>query len=195
MRGRKVQALLDTGCERSVCPLRLCKHADITPVHLQLSAANNTVIEVVGKAGLHCKVQGVKMFVDVYVTEAVDELILGVEFLKENNCQWLFTENHVILNGTSIPVCGRLPRNTVCRVYVREPIIVPADTSVDVPVRLPLVNLRTPKVDWLAESKEVKPGLSRPYPTTSQRQTRSHTLYKRPGGRPNPKERVGHWVS
>ena len=159
MRGRKVQALLDTGCERSVCPLRLCKHADITPVQLQLSAANNTVIEVVGTARLHFKVQGVKMFVDVYVTEAVDELILGVEFLKENKCQWLFTENQVILNGTSIPVCGRLPRNTVRRVYVREPIIVPTDTSVDVPVRLPLVNLRTPKVDWLAESKEVKTGL------------------------------------
>jgi len=45
-------------------------------------------------------------------------------------------------------------------VYVRETINIPDDTQVNVPVRLPLVNWRSPKCDWLTEPKEVRPGLT-----------------------------------
>jgi len=36
---------------------------------------------------------------------------------------------------------------------------VPADMSVNVPVRLAFINLHEQRADWLTESKEVKPGL------------------------------------
>jgi len=47
----------------------------------------------------------------------------------------------------------------VLRIYVREPVVIPADTSVNVPVRMPFVNLRTAESDWVTESKQIRPGL------------------------------------
>ena len=159
IKGRSIPALLDSGCERSVCPYRLCRNIKVTPVKVELYAANSTPIDVVGTARLQFSVCGVKMFADVYVSESVDELILGYDFLEQNKCEWLFSEHRVVMNGLSVSLRSRPSKCTVRRIYVREPIVVPPDTSINIPVRMPLVNLSTPKGEWLTEPKEVRPGL------------------------------------
>jgi len=58
-----------------------------------------------------------------------------------------------------VPLCSRPFKGSVRRIYVRHPIVVPNDTSVNVPVRLPFVNVHTPKSDWLTEPQVVRPGL------------------------------------
>jgi len=78
-KGRHAQALLDTGCERSLCPLRLCRNAKLTPVNTELFAANNIPISVLGATRLIFEVQGMTLFADVFVSESIDELILGFE--------------------------------------------------------------------------------------------------------------------
>ena len=45
------------------------------------------------------------------------------------------------------------------RIYVRETVSVPAQTQVNVPVRMPLSNLRASASDWLTEAREFRPGL------------------------------------
>jgi len=58
-----------------------------------------------------------------------------------------------------VPLHSRPSKCDVRRIYVCEPVVVPPDTSMNVPVRMPFVNLSTPKNEWLTEPKEVRPGL------------------------------------
>ena len=39
-KGKKTQALLDHGCDRSVCPRRMCRNAKLIPVETELYLAN-----------------------------------------------------------------------------------------------------------------------------------------------------------
>jgi len=158
-KGRTLQCLLDTGCQRSVCPLRICRRANITDVHTELFAANGTPISVVGATRLFFEIESMCVYADVLVSESVDEFILGYDWLERNNCEWLFGQHRIVINGKSVRLRTRPSRASVRRVYVRENVSVPIDSEVNVPVRLPLVNMHSPHTDWLAEPKEVKPGL------------------------------------
>jgi len=77
IKGCHAQALLDTGCERSVCLLRLRRNAKLTPVNTELFAANNTPISMLSTTRLIFEVQGMTLFADVFVSESNDEFILG----------------------------------------------------------------------------------------------------------------------
>ena len=143
-KGRTSVALLNTGCERSVCPLRLCCGTKITEVKTELFAANATPIQVTGATRLHFQIQDMKVYADVLVSEDIDEFILGYDFLERNNCEWLFTQHLIVINGVSVPLRSRQSKSSVRRIYAREPVIIPPDSSVNVPVRMPFANLRTP---------------------------------------------------
>ena len=75
-RGKTIYALLDSGCEHSVCPLRLCRNAKITPVDSKLYAANGSSISIVGMTRLLFEVQGMRMNAGVFLSEDLDELIV-----------------------------------------------------------------------------------------------------------------------
>jgi len=151
--------LLDTGCDRSVCPRRLCRNAKLLPVTTELYLASGARLEVFGATRLHFEINGRKMFADVSVLDGVDELFLGYDWLVRNNYVWLFGAHRVTINGVSVQLRTRSVRPSVRRIYARESILVPANMSVNVPVRLAFVNLHEQRADWLTESKEVKPGL------------------------------------
>ena len=95
------------------------------------------------------------MHADLSVTEEIDELIFGYEFLISNKCAWTFGKRKIVIDGLSVPLHSRR-----LAVSVREPVVIPSDTSVNVPVRMPFVNLHTVECDWVTESKQVRPGLS-----------------------------------
>ena len=99
VRGRTVASLLDTGCERNICPLRLCKNAIISPVKAELFAANGSPIRIVGATRLFFEIQGMPLHADVFVTEEIDEMIFGYEFLVQNNCIWTFGQCQITLTA------------------------------------------------------------------------------------------------
>ena len=159
-RGRHIQALLDSGSEYSLCPLRLARNAKITPITVDFYAANGTKIPIVGMTRIFFNVDGGRrLSANVYITDAVDELIFGFDWLRDNKCEWLFSSSLIVVDGTSIPLHSRETGVSVRRIFVRESIVVPPDCSATVPVRLAYANLHTPQSDWLAEPKQIKPGL------------------------------------
>ena len=159
VRGRTLPALLDSGCEKSICALRLCKNARITPVRTELYAANSTPISVVGTTRLFFEVCGIPTYADVYVSDEIDEFILGFDFLLRCRCQWLFAQRRIVINGHSVPLHCRPSRGAVRRVFVSEPVVIPADTSMNVPVKLPFLSMHAPVSDWATPPIQVKPGL------------------------------------
>jgi len=135
------------------------RNAKISPMKAELFAANATPISVVGVTRLPLEIDGVLIQAEVLVSEDIDELILGYNFLENNNCEWLFGQHRILINGRSVSLHSRPSKAPVRRIYVREPVIIPPDTSVNVPVRMPFVNLCTPDSDWVSESRQIRPGL------------------------------------
>jgi len=160
LKGRTVQALLDTGSDLSICPLRLCKNVKITPVTIELYAANETSVKVLGQTRIHFSVGNLDSYADVLVSDQVDELLLGFDYMKRNNCSWLFDKDRLIIHGHSVPLQTRQNKaKGVRRCFVKETVVIPPDTAINVPVRLPFHNLREPVTDWIVENKQVRPGV------------------------------------
>jgi len=159
IKGHTFQGLLDTGSQLNVCPYRLCKNAKITPAKTELYAANSTPISVIGTTRLYFKVGDLPSHADVVVSDEIDEFLLGCSFLRENNCELLFSQNRVVINGHSVPLRSRPNKGTVRRIFAREPVVIPPDSAMNVPVRLPFHDLRVQKSDWLVETKQIRPGL------------------------------------
>ena len=105
------------------------------------------------------EIEGIRVYSDVLVSEAVDEFILGFDWLVRNNCEWLFGQHRIVINGKSVRLRTRPSQAFVRRIFVRENVSMPVDTQTNVHVRLPFANMHAPRSDWLMEPKEVKPGL------------------------------------
>ena len=159
VKGKKGLCLIDTGCERSCLPLSHVTKLKLRETDLQLYAANGTPIKVLGAIRLPFTSNGVSLSEDFLVSEDIDEIILGFHWLKRNNCQWLFDQSILVINGVNLPLIQRPSRSNFRRIYVRETIVVANDMQVNVPVRMPLSSFRAPKCDWLTQAREIKPGL------------------------------------
>ena len=157
--GIKGQALIDTGCDRSVIPKRMVKTAVLRPTNIELYAANGSKIPVLGWFRLNFTVEGKPLFADLLVSDAVDEFMLSCRWLAQNHCRWLFDEGILEIDGMPVRLKQRPARNFVRRIYVRECINIPVDAQANVPVRLPINSFRVTQCDWLVEPREVKPGL------------------------------------
>jgi hypothetical protein len=157
--GTKGQTLIDSGCDRSVIPLRMVRYATLRPTSIELFAANGSKIPVLGSLEFNFTVQGKPLHADLLVSDAVDEFMLSYQWLAQNHCRWLFDEGILEIDGMPVELKHRPARNCVRRVYVREVVSIPPDMQVNVPVRMPINSFRTPSCDWLVEPKEIKPGL------------------------------------
>src|SRR5258708_13923945 len=62
---------------------------------------------ILGARRLHFSVQGIPMTAHCLVTDEVDEMILGYDWLVDNKIQWNFGSKVLSLPGTSIPLKSR----------------------------------------------------------------------------------------
>ena len=157
--GKPAQGLLDSGCDHSIVPKRMVPTAVLFPTDLKLTVANGAELNVLGQMRLKFTVQGMPLYIDLVVSDQVDELMFGVDFLTRVKAIWNFEKRELIINGVSIPLLQRPSRANVRRVFVREEVIAPPLTQVNVPVRLSYINLHAPSGDWVTEPMEVEPGL------------------------------------
>jgi hypothetical protein len=157
--GKLLHAMVDSGCERSVIPRKYVPKAHLEPTGTQLFAANGNQIPVLGRMNLCFTVNGVPLQTEVFVTDRVEELLLGYSFLAQYNCTWSFAEGILFVQGAPVKLKTRNSDVNVRRVYVREAVRVPPDVIVNVPVDVNYVNLRSPAGDWVTEAREIRPGL------------------------------------
>jgi len=94
--GAKVQCLVDSGCDHSIIPKSKVKEANLSPTKIDLFAANGTKISVIGQVRVQFAVGDLSLYADFYVTEDVDECILGYDWLRRNRCWWLFDKGVLV---------------------------------------------------------------------------------------------------
>jgi len=121
--------LLDTGCEKSLIPAALVPSAEVKPVDFKLYAANNTEIAILGSLRLGFMGQGIPLCSDLLVSDEVEEIMLGIDWLTENRCKWQFVERQVEIKGQMIPLINRRSLAGVRRVRVAEDVCIKPDQT------------------------------------------------------------------
>ena len=157
--GRQFKALLDTGCERSVVGSRAIPGLPVEPGTHPLYAANGTRIPVKGIAKVQFMVAGHVATADMFVTDAISEIILGYEWLRKAECIWDFKNGQLTYCGTSIPLVTGRRRANVRRIYASERLVLPAQSQVNVPVKSVWNRIPTDEAGWAVEPTEVKEGV------------------------------------
>jgi len=89
---RRVNFLVDTGCERSVTPKRLIGDAGLELAECRLFAANGTVINVLGEVMLNTQIGELVLPTRFVVSDNIPEPMLGVEWLRCNQMTWDFAK-------------------------------------------------------------------------------------------------------
>ena len=111
MNSRKMLALLDSGCEQSVIGRNLVKRVPLEPTNETLSTADGTDVPLIGETTIELSVCGFVTNCRVVVTDVITELILGIDWMQQNNCVWNFGTNSFSIDGHP----GRLRCNRASR--------------------------------------------------------------------------------
>ncbi len=158
-----VDATLDTGSFYSVLPAKYVGAASLRHTDIRLVAANGSDISVIGRARIRFTVEGVKLCADVLVSNAVDEWLLGYDFLCENRCVWNFADAIITVSGRELRLKRRCNVNYVRRVIASDNVVVPGNSAVHVPVKLAYTDIMHVRPsNWLIEPRVVGEGLLMP---------------------------------
>ena len=94
--------LLDTGSEISLLPAGIVDRSLVMRTNHTLKAANGTSIPVLGQATVPIQVGSSSSTVTGLVSEHVAEVMLGIEWLTENQVIWDFNSATIWINGQYI---------------------------------------------------------------------------------------------
>ena len=160
--GRKrCHGLLDTGSEVTLLPKRYAKNlAQLRPVSRTLSAANGTLINVLGEWRTEVTLGPVRVPMNFIVSDQTDELLIGVDWLRDNRCLLSFENFTLTLHGHSVQLLKKNESSGCNRITLEETVELPAESEVMVRGKMVYSNLqkRPPEVA-VAETKECRPGV------------------------------------
>ena len=128
------RCLLDSGADVSLIPQHYVNRPEWTGNHDKLRAANGTKISVTARHATSVAINRLRTNADFLVTPNVDEVILGRDWLTENEVQWNFAKSLIKLQGKSIRLDGRErdpPRCRRCR--VSTDVEIPPETEMVLP--------------------------------------------------------------
>ena len=157
--GHKAACLLDTGCEKSMLPGKLAYGMQLKPTDLSVHAANGAKIPIKGTVRMQFDLEGMPLEAEFLVSDAVDEMMLGIDWLTENACQWKFDERAIVIAGRQITLHSRPSRALIRRIYVEQPVVLPPRSVTNVPVRMAWNSFRVPATEWLMEPKQLNSGV------------------------------------
>jgi len=159
-KGKKISALLDTGCEVSIVGRRILPaDVELLPPTRQLFAANRTRIPLLGSMNMQFAVREEIFSVTLAVTDAIDELILGIDWLSQNTAEWDFGKGELTLRGKRHPLQKKPAMDRVRRVYAADTVSISPMTQVEIPVKVTWPTLKPEESDWIVEPTALKEGL------------------------------------
>src|SRR5208282_1124204 len=88
-----------------------------------------------------------------------DEIMLGYDFLTDNDCIWNFGSNQISIRGKSHRPFARQGPPKCRRVFVTSNVVVPAKQQVDLPVRSTINSLRLCSYTFATEPKSIQKGV------------------------------------
>jgi len=165
-RWKSYGALLDTGCEVTVIPTKLVRRRQLQYTTRTLIADNGTQITIAGWTTIKAFVGSSPVIISGLVSEHVTEIMLGTDWLKENEVQWDFLRGEVTIQGEVYKLAARRTRGDWCRrVVAARDVTIPPCSQLDMPTKAVYHQLQTSsdmvqqEVTWATETSEVRKGL------------------------------------
>jgi len=157
--GKQYNALLDTGCEVSVISHRLVpKDLVLTSPEADLFVANRTKISLLGRTDMDFVLDGKTYSIKLSVTDAIDELILGIDFLTKYAATWEIATGKLHLDGKCFLLQPRVRVNRARRVYSAEDMLIPAMTRTSIPVNITKSTIQACD-EWEIEPTTIHKGI------------------------------------
>ena len=161
--GKQYRVLLDTGCEISVLSTKVIPNLPYQKYEHKLYAANMSAVPVLGKATIAFRLGPAVIESDFLVSESVEELIFGADWLEQNKCLWDFATENLIIRSTDsplrVPLYGGCRKACVRRLYTGESVILEPHSQRDLVVRTVWSTLPPSHADWMVEPATLKPGI------------------------------------
>ena len=122
--GSDYRALLDSGCDVSVLGRRILPGLAYQEDPRRLLAANSTPIPILGTAQVAFQMAGVALEHSFLVSDAIEEVILGSDWLEDQKCVWDFAKSILWIGSVQPAVSLKLGssphREAVRRIYSSE---------------------------------------------------------------------------
>ena len=128
------------------------KNISLEPTDEILSTVDGTELPLLRETKIPFTVTGVPTECRVVVTDAITELILGIEWLQANNCVWDFCSNSFSIEGKLGRLHYRRAGNVVRRILVQGDIEIPGLHTLEVPVLVARTSLNHQYGSWGMES-------------------------------------------
>ena len=93
------------------------------------------------------------------VTDAITEFILGIEWMKRNQCVWDFGSNSYTIHGYRGRLRCKNAGRPVCRIVLQDEVVVPGLHTVEVPVLVTRSSLGHENQNWGMATKIKHPDL------------------------------------
>lgn len=118
--GRWRLCLLDSGADVSLTPKKWIDLTRVKPTQQNLLAANETQVVIDGEIRLPVTVGSTRTFANFLVSPNVSDVILGRDWLVENNVTWQFGESAVQIHGRRHPLVNKEESHRQCWCAVKS---------------------------------------------------------------------------
>jgi len=126
--------LLDTGSEATILPATMVILSEIQNTMHTLTAANGTPIPLLGEVTLPIWIGQHKTYLTGLVSEHVEEIMLGVDWMFTNKIIWNFDSTEIQIGGKFYQLQSKPKNGRWCRrVTLQEDVTIPARSEMDLP--------------------------------------------------------------
>ena len=157
---RRCPALLDTGSEVTLLPKHLADLSQLNKSSRTLRAANGTLINIVGEWRTVVTIGPVSATMNFIVSDPIDELLVGIDWMRDNSCVLSFADLTLELQGYRFPLLTKTKSGSCNRVILEEGVILPAKSEAMVSCKVVYADLhkKLPAVG-ITGNKECAPGV------------------------------------
>ena len=124
--GELVDCLQDTGSEATFLSGYLVQKLPMRPIRSQIRADNGTLIDALWLVELTLVVEGRKMTIRGVASDHIGEMLLGIDWLKQQEAVWDMCRGELNMHGTVYPLKTKTSGGWVRRVLLQEPVRLPA---------------------------------------------------------------------
>ena len=158
--GKSLHCLVDTGSEVNIVPEKYVVGIDVVNSVKTLEAANGTTIGVTGEVDLEVSIGDKHILTRFIVSDQIDEVILGVDWLQSNNCSIQFSRNLMKIGGVTVPLLKKCTKYRCNRIILQEEVVIPGESEMNVMGKMVYSNFSsTNQGIWATQTRECEPGI------------------------------------
>ena len=160
IQGIERACLIDSGSEVSIIPLKWSEGLEIMSSQGNLRAVNGTRITLYGEVEAGIEVGYRTVSTSLLVTDQIDTVILGLDWLTVNSCRIDFSSNEMQIGDICVQLY-RLTRTDRCRrILMSETVKIPPRSEVNVESKMVYHDMRFDEGTWVTENRNsLHPGI------------------------------------